>query len=97
MPTYIALVQFTQKGFESLKKQPEMLAEIRKAYQAAGCELKAVYLVMGRYDIVTISEAPDDETLAKLFLSFATAGNVHSETLRAFPEDEYMKIVAALP
>ena len=29
---------------------------------------------MGQYDIVTISEAPDDKTLAKLFLSFATAG-----------------------
>jgi uncharacterized protein with GYD domain len=97
MPTYIALVKFTPKGFENIKNEPETLKEIRKAYQAAGCQLKAVYLVMGQYDLVTISEAPDDTTLAKLFLSFAAAGEVVSETLRAFTEEEYLKIVAALP
>jgi uncharacterized protein with GYD domain len=97
MPTYIALVKFTPKGLENIKREPETLKEIKKAYQAAGCELKATYLVMGQYDIVTISEAPDDATLAKLFLSFATAGEVVSETLRAFTEDEYLKIIAALP
>jgi len=97
MPTYIALVKFTPKGFENIKNEREVLKEIRKAYQAAGCVLKAVYLVMGQYDLVTISEAPDDTTLAKLFLSFATTGEVASETLRAFTEDEYMEIIDTLP
>ena len=78
-------------------QKEEVLKEIRKAYDAAGCKLKAVYMVFGRYDLVTISEAPDDATLAKLFLTFGMKGEVVSETLRAFTEDEYLKIIAALP
>jgi uncharacterized protein with GYD domain len=52
---------------------------------------------MGRYDAVVISEAPDDETAAKLALATGMQGNVHTETLRAFPEGEFLKIVKALP
>jgi len=52
---------------------------------------------MGRYDTVFIVEAPDDETVAKAVMALASLGNVSTETLRAFTEDEYRKIVAALP
>ena len=62
-----------------------------------GSELKAFYLTMGRYDIVTISEAPDDAAAAKVALTVGSAGNVTTETLRAFTEDEYREIIAALP
>ena len=52
---------------------------------------------MGQYDFVTIIEAPDDKTAAKFALSTALEGNVRVETLRAFTEEEYGDIVAALP
>jgi len=57
---------------------------------------KDFYRVMGQYDAVCISEAPDDETAAKLILAVGSKGNVRSETLRAFTEEEYRKIVGAL-
>jgi uncharacterized protein with GYD domain len=52
---------------------------------------------MGQYDAVVISEGPDDETAAKLLLMIAAQGNIRTETFRAFTEDEYRKITAALP
>jgi uncharacterized protein with GYD domain len=52
---------------------------------------------MGQYDAVVIAEGPDDETAAKLALATAMQGNVRTETLRAFPEAELKRIVAALP
>lgn len=52
---------------------------------------------MGRYDVVVISEAPNDETAAKLALATGMQGNVTTETLRAFPETEFRQIVAGLP
>ncbi len=52
---------------------------------------------MGRYDAVVIAEGPDDETAAKLALAIGSQGNVRTETLRAFTEKEYLKIIAALP
>ena len=62
-----------------------------------GAKMKEAYLVMGRYDIVLVSEGPDDETMAKVALAVGSLGNVRSETLRAFTEDEYRKIIASLP
>jgi len=52
---------------------------------------------MGRYDIVTISAAPDDTAAAKVARTVGRAGNVTTETRRAFTGDEYREIVAALP
>jgi len=55
------------------------------------------YRVTGQYDIVTITEAPNDEAVAKVALATASKGSLKTETLRAFTEDEYWKIIAALP
>jgi len=62
-----------------------------------GAELKQWYLVQGQYDAVAIGEAPDDETAMKLALVINSQGSIRTETLRAFTEDEYRKIIAALP
>lgn len=97
MPTYITLINWTQKGIESVKEGPNRLDEAKKAFQAFGAELKEFYLVTGRYDMVIVGEAPDDETVAKLALTIASGGAVRTETLRAFTEEEYRKIIAALP
>lgn len=97
MATYISLLRFTQQGIKSIKDSPGRIDGARKAYQAQGANLKAIYLTMGQYDLVTISEAPNDEAVAKLTLALGSLGNIQTETLRAFTEDEYRKIIAALP
>ena len=97
MPTYITLMNYTQQGLQTIKESPKRLDAAKKAFKKAGAEVKAFYLVMGRYDLVVISEAPDDETATKIALSFGALGNVRSETLRAFTEDEYRKLIAGLP
>jgi len=97
MATYIMLHHYTQKGIEKIKESPTRLEAVKKAFKALGAELKQFYLVAGQYDIVTISEAPDAETIAKCALDVASKGNVTTETLRAFTEEEYRKIIGALP
>ena len=97
MPTYISLLRFTQKGIETIKDGPSRLDAARKAYDAVGARLKEFYLVTGQYDAVVVSDAPNDETVAKLSLALGARGNVRSETLRAFTEAEYRSIIAALP
>ena len=97
MPTYVTLLQFTQQGIEKIKESPTRLDRAKAAIKAAGGELKAFYLTMGQYDALVISEAPSDEAFATMILAIGAAGAVRTETLRAFTEDEYRKIVAALP
>lgn len=97
MPTYITLLRWTQKGIENIKTGPSRLDKVKEAIKAAGGEMKGFYLTMGAYDMVAISEAPDDTSYLKVVLAAASQGNVHTETLRAFTEDEFRKIIAALP
>jgi uncharacterized protein with GYD domain len=97
MKTYIVLCNLTQKGIEKIKDGPARLDEAKKAFEAMGARIKDFYLVMGRYDLILVVEGPDDETAAKLALSIGSQGALRSETLSAHTEDEYRRIIAALP
>jgi uncharacterized protein with GYD domain len=96
MPTYVTLIHYTEQGVKTFKDLPSRLEETRKAGEAVGAKLSAFYLTMGQYDAVVISDAPDDATVAKLALAAAGRGNVRTETLRAFTEEEAKTIAAGL-
>lgn len=97
MPTYISLVQYTQQGIAKVKESPGRLDAARKAFEQAGARIKDFYLVMGEYDIVIITEAPNDEVVAKVSLMLGAQGNVRTQTVRAFTEAEYRKLIQSLP
>ena len=97
MATYISFIKYTPKGIENIKESPRRLDAAREAFQAFGAELKDFYLVLGRYDIVIISEAPNDEAVAKAALAIGSRGAVQTETIRAFNETEYRSIISAIP
>jgi uncharacterized protein with GYD domain len=97
MPTYITLYNWTQKGIEQIKESPSRLDAAKEAVQAMGGKVVGFYLVQGRYDMVVVSEGPDDETAAKIALAIGSKGSVRSETMRAYTEDEFRKIISELP
>jgi uncharacterized protein with GYD domain len=97
MQTYITLATFTQKGIENIKEGPNRLEQAKKTFEAMGAKIKDFYLVTGKYDMIVVVEAPDDETIAKLALIIGSKGTSRTVTLRAFKEDEYRKIIDELP
>ncbi len=97
MASYVSLLRFTEQGILNIKDAPARLDSAEKAFQAFGAQLKQFFLVMGTYDAIAIFEAPDDETATKLSMAISSQGNVRIETLRAFTQDEYRRIISALP
>ncbi|KPJ66568.1 MAG: GYD family protein [Syntrophobacter sp. DG_60] len=97
MATYIMLLRFTEQGIKNIKESPARVEAAKQAARGMGAEVKEFYAVIGQYDTVVVVEAPDDETVASMALALGSLGNVRTETLRAFTEDEYRKIIAALP
>ena len=97
MATYVTLVNYTKQGVMNIKDSPARLDAAKEAFKAFGCEMKQFYLAMGRHDIVLISEAPNDEAVAKATLVVGSRGAVKTETFRVFNEDEYRNIIAELP
>ena len=97
MATYVTLCKYTEQGIRNIKESPSRLEKARQGLKALGGELKSFYLVQGRYDAIVISEAPNDDVVAKFALSTASQGNVRTETFRAFTEEEFRKIISGLP
>ena len=97
MAKYISLVKYTAKGVENIKESPNRLDAFKSLCESMGATLDGFYLTMGRYDIVTIVDAPDPETVAKILLTTVSKGAISSETLPAFTEDEYRKVISELP
>jgi len=96
MPHFVTLIRYTPQGITKIKESPARLDAAKKSAEKAGGKIHAWYLTMGRYDAVLVSEFPSDETAAKFTLSVGALGNVTTETLKAFTEAEYRKIVGGL-
>ena len=94
MPTYVSLINWTEKGVADYKATVDR-AEMGKQLAAKfGGALKEIYWTIGPYDIVAISEAPDDESASAFALTLAAQGNIRSTTMRAFTGDEMRGVIA---
>jgi len=96
MPTYVVLNNWTDQGIRTIKESPRRLDATKKAIEAAGGKMLGFYLTMGKYDSVLIVEAPSDEVAATLALSAGSQGSIRTETLKAFSEAEYRRIIAKI-
>lgn len=96
MPTYISLVNLTEQGVQEAKNAPERLAAFEAAVREAGGRLIDFYLVLGQYDYIVVTEAPDDQTAARLILGTIAQGSMRTQTMRAFPRGEFEQIARGL-
>jgi len=94
MPYFISLVNWTDQGIGSVKQSPQRLEDFKKAVTDAGGEVKDFFLTMGKYDMVVTVGLPTDEAAAVLMLSTAQLGNIRTETMKAFTEQEYKTIIS---
>jgi uncharacterized protein with GYD domain len=91
MPRYVVLYKFTDQGLKKIKDTVSRAAAVRKANEARGFKVIGTYWTEGHYDIVSIIESPDEASMMSGLFNIAQAGNVHSETLRAYNEAEMKK------
>ena len=94
MPIYVTLLQFTEKGILHVKDTVKRSEAYRNRAKTHGATVKEIIWTQGSRDIVTIVEAPDDETASAFILSADELGNVRSETLRGFTAAEMERLLA---
>jgi uncharacterized protein with GYD domain len=97
MPTFVTLAKWTDEGIRNIKDSPKRRHAFEDRITSMGGKVKDAYLVMGEYDLVVVTEVPNDETAAKMALGTAMQGNVRTMTMRAFGREEMDKIVGSLP
>ena len=85
MPTYIMLSTLTPEGVQTVKNNPQRIKEVNKEVEQIGAKVVAQYATLGQYDFVTIVEAPDEQTMAKVSVELGSRGTMTSQTLTAIP------------
>ena len=97
MPTFVSLINFTDQGIKNVKDSPHRIEAAKAMLRDLGGEVKDMYITTGQYDAVVIAEVPDGEIMIKFALALGSAGNVRTQTTRAFTEEEFQGILADLP
>jgi uncharacterized protein with GYD domain len=96
MATYVILATFTDQGIKTAKDSPKRAEAFKQMAKTFGITVKEIFWTQGRYDIVVLTEAPDELTATALNLSLGALGNIRTESLRAFSADEIATIVSKM-
>lgn len=96
MVTYVVLSNFTDQGVRNVKDSPKRAEAFKEMAKTFGVTVKEIVWTQGRYDVVTVLEAPDEAAAMSLSLSLSALGNVRTETLRAFSAADMTTIVGKM-
>ena len=90
MPTYIMLSTLTPEGVQTVKKNPRRILEVNEEIHQLGATVKAQWATLGNVDFVSIVEAPDESTIARVSVELGSRGTGHYETLTAIPVEDFI-------
>jgi uncharacterized protein with GYD domain len=93
---YVVLSNFTETGRTDIKNTADRLDRLAPVAEKLGVKVLANAITMGAYDVVTVMDAPDDATVAKVIGTVLSRGFVTTQTMRGFSADEFRKVTADL-
>ena len=96
MPTYIIVGTFTDQGVRSVKETTKRAEALRETAKKTGVTVRDIFWTLGQYDVMAVLDAPDDEAVTALGLSIGALGNVRTQTLRAFSENEITRVLGKM-
>ncbi len=91
MATYIFLSRLTDEGRKTIKGRPERIQEVNKEIEAMGAKVVDQYAVLGSYDFISVVDAVDNETVARISVELGARGTVQITTLPAIPVSKFIE------
>lgn len=90
MALYVVLSRLTDEGRKTLKSRPERLKEVNAEISKMGAKVLHQYALLGKYDFLTILDAKDNASIAKIMVELGSRGTLETMTLSAIPVDEFL-------
>jgi uncharacterized protein with GYD domain len=91
MSTFVMLTNLTPEGVQTLKNNPNRVQEVNREVEQLGVTVKDQWATLGQYDFITVVEAPDEKTMAKVSVELGSRGTMTSQTMAAIPAEELAK------
>jgi len=94
MATYIFLSALTDEGRKTLLERPERIREVNRELESMGARVLSQWAVLGPYDFVSVVEAPDNLSIARISIELGARGTLQMMTLPAIPTEEFINKLA---
>jgi uncharacterized protein with GYD domain len=91
VPIYIMLTSLTSDGVKTIKNNPSRVEEVNREMEQLGIKVVDQWATLGRYDFVSVVEAPDERTMAKVSVEMGSRGTTTNETMTAIPVEDFTK------
>ena len=92
MPTYLMFSTLSPQGLQTLQVTPERLLEVNREIEAAGARVLEQWALLGPYDILSVLDAADDDTVSRISAEMAARGSAQVETMVAIPVDTFIDL-----
>lgn len=93
MPSYVALINWTDQGIRDVRDTLRRAERADQLGQKYGVRMERLYWAVGPYDLVSILEAPDEESVSAFALELGASGSVRTSLLRAYEREEMSRIM----
>ncbi len=94
MALYIMLSSLSESGRKVIRERPGWIRKVNREVERMGVRVVSQYAVLGPYDFVTVVEAPDNETIARVSVELGARGSVQMMTMAAIPLDDFIARIA---
>jgi uncharacterized protein with GYD domain len=85
------LSRVSPQGLATLKNNPGRVKEVDEEVEKFGARVVQQYALLGAYDFITILEAPDAETVARIAVELGSRGTATYESFPAISVDEFIR------
>jgi uncharacterized protein with GYD domain len=93
MAVFIMLTKLTSNGVRTIKDNPGRVQEVNREVEQLGVKVLNQWATLGEYDFVSVVEAPDETTMAKVSVELGSRGTMSSQTLAAIPAEDFASIL----
>ena len=96
MASYIILSSFTDQGIRNIRETTQRADAFRESAKRFGVTVREIYWTLGQFDITAVVDSPDEASITTLALAIGSAGNVRTQVMRAFTQNEMKGILGKL-
>jgi uncharacterized protein with GYD domain len=93
---YLTMIQFTDQGARNVDKSVQRALGFGESVSDAGGKLVLQVWTVGQYDGCVVFEAPDEVVGSALLVKLAKNGNVRTQTMRCYDNQEFETILMAV-
>jgi len=93
MPKFVVIVKGTLEGRKNIKELKQRFIDVSNMFKAKEAKILNAYALLGQYDYLFLTEAPDLETAFELSTMISSLGTFECETCPIMPLEELYDLI----